>query len=106
MVLGVRGGGVAWLRPGQGSWSGEDSAGGAKEVSDRRGSELGWARSSEPVSAGVMSGVQPVMRRQTQSSALSDHSKTQSHLEGNIIDVFPYFSRHALSLKLCLAMFF
>lgn len=49
MVLGVRDLGVAWLRPGQGSWSGEGSAGVAKEVSDRRGSELGWARSSEPV---------------------------------------------------------
>lgn len=49
MVLGVRVLGVAWLRPGQGSWSGEDSAGVAEGVSDRRGSELGWARSSEPV---------------------------------------------------------
>lgn len=52
MVLGVRGWGVAWLRPGQGSWSREESACVAGEVSDRRGSELGWARSSEPVSGG------------------------------------------------------
>lgn len=67
MVLSVRGGGVASLRPGQGSWSGEDSAGVAKEeVSDRRCSELGWARSSEPVPGGERSGLQPAMRRQAE----------------------------------------
>lgn len=49
MVLGVRDLRVAWLRPGQGSWSEEDSAVVVEGVSDRRGSELGWARSSEPV---------------------------------------------------------
>lgn len=52
MVLGVRDLGVSWLRPGQDSWSGEDSADVAQEGSDRRCSELGWARSSEPVPAG------------------------------------------------------
>lgn len=46
---------MAWLRPGQGTWSREDSAGVAEGVSDRLGSELGWARSSEPVSGGEMS---------------------------------------------------
>lgn len=61
MVLGVRDCGVAWLRPGQGSWSVEDSAGVAEEVSDCRVSELGWARSSEPVSGGELSALQPVM---------------------------------------------
>lgn len=60
MVLGVRDLGVAWLRPGQGSWSGEGSAGVAKEVSDRRGSELGWARSSEPVPGWDMAVLKPV----------------------------------------------
>lgn len=38
---------MLWLRPGQGTWSREDSAGVTEEVSD---SELGCARSSEPVS--------------------------------------------------------
>lgn len=51
MVLGVRGLGVSWLRPGQSSWSVGDSADVAQQGTDRRGSELGWARSSEPVSA-------------------------------------------------------
>lgn len=46
MVLGVRGLGVAWLRPGLWSWSAKGSAGFAEEGSDR--SELGLARSSEP----------------------------------------------------------
>lgn len=46
MVLSVRGLEVAWLRPGQGSWSWEDSG------SNLRDSELVWARSSEPVPAG------------------------------------------------------
>ena len=57
---------MAWLRPGQGSWSGEDSAGVTEEVSNRRGSELGWARSSEPVSGGEVSGLEPVMGRQAE----------------------------------------
>lgn len=46
MVLGDRGLEVAWLRPGQGSWSWENSG------SNLRDSELVWARSSEPVPAG------------------------------------------------------
>lgn len=46
MVLGVRGLGVTWLRPGRWTWSAKGSAGFAEEGSDR--SELGLARSSEP----------------------------------------------------------